>query len=250
MPGMDTSEADNFPTGPEDEFHLDQGVKSDFDGVIEDAWFGTTQNAGNLLFCFLKIKADDGEEVERRFTCGDDWASYDGGVTAEHPTKKHFNTQSNYGRFIAAAMSLAEADLRQRSKELENAGPRNAKLWVGFKFHWVAQEESGTLKDRTTGEDRAWRSIRLLPTQLVNVGEGAAAPSGGTQPEQGTADAGDPLSGVDQIMRSRIKLLAKENDYPSFVDGVMGLPGVVENATLMVALGDESFYETLRSDAT
>jgi hypothetical protein len=62
------------------------GLKDDFDGVIVDAWAELdTQNAGNRTNAWLKILADDGEEVSNRYGLGSDWASYDGGETIEHP---------------------------------------------------------------------------------------------------------------------------------------------------------------------
>lgn len=248
----DHNAADNFPVD-DDEFELETGVKDDYDGIVADAWFGKTANAGETLFLFLKIQADDGEIVERRYSCGDDWGSYDGGVTAEHATKKHFNNNSNIGRLVSAVMSLCEDEVRARSAELNRMGPRNSKLLQGFKFHWEAFPDSGTRRDPTTGNQIPWSTTRVLPTKFLGI-EGVSNPTAAT-PEAApasattgttTADPSDPLSGVSAEVAAQIKVLAKSKSYPDFVDAVMGLTGVVENATLMVALGDESLYNNLR----
>lgn len=256
--------ADNYPT-EDDEFTLESGIKSDYDGVVLDGWFGTREQTGNALNLFLKIKADDGEEVERRYSCGDDWASFDGGKTAEHPSKTHFNNNSNIGRLVSAVMSIAEAEVRARSAELNKLGPRHAGLLVGFKFHWEAFEDSFTPRaTESEPEPKKQEFFRVLPTAFLGI-EGTsnptaataqeaapAATAAGTETAGGEAAAGNapgdsgPLSTVDPSTAAQIKVLAKSKTYPEWVDAVMGLTGVIENATLMVALGDEAFYTTLK----
>lgn len=246
----DHNPADNFPE-TDDEFKTESGLKDDYDGLVVDGWFGTTANAGSTLFLFLKILADDGEEVERRYSCGDDWQSYDGGVTAEHPTKKHFNTNSNVGRLINAFMSLCEKEVRERSAELNRMGPRNAKLLVGFKFHWEVFPREYTIRNRETGEVTKGETNDVLPTKFLGI-EGTTNPTAATQapaaasPTTGATASDDPLASVDASTAAQIKVLAKAKTYPEWVDAVMALTGVVENATLMVALGDESFYNNLK----
>lgn len=255
--------ADNYPA--DDEFALDPGIKSNYDGVVVDEWFGTRDSTGNSLYLFLKIRADDGEEVEQRFTCGEDWASFDGGKTAEHPSKKHFNNNSNVGRLVSAYMSIAEAEVRARSKELNGLGPKAAGLLHGFKFHWDAFEDSFTPREKN--EDGTAKPditfTRVLPTKFLGIegvsnptaatgeqaGSTGPAPASGTTPaaeaQTPTGDAG-PLSTTTPEISAQIRVLAKSKPYSEWVDAVMGLTGVIENATLMVALGDEAFYTQLR----
>lgn len=253
--------ADNYPT-EDDEFTLESGIKANYDGTVIDEWFGTREVTGSSLYLFLKIKADDGEEVEQRFTCGDDWASYDGGKTAEHPSKKHFNNNSNVGRLVSAYMNLCESEVRARSKELNGLGPRAAALLHGFKFHWDAFEDSFTPREKN--EDgtakEAIMFTRVLPTQFLGI-EGVSNPTVATEPAAASTENADasgtsgeaaavpadgPLATVDPSTQAQIKVLAKAKPYSEWVDAVMGLTGVLENATLMVALGDEAFYNNLK----
>lgn len=229
-----------------DEFRLDSGFKDDYDGTVIDAWFGTTEANPNLLL-FLKVQADDGEEVENRYGCGDGWSSFDGGETAEHATKKFFNNRSKIGGLVAAAFdSGAEDAIRAKSKEVNNLGPRASKLWVGFRAHWNVFQEEFDMKDRTTGEQIKRTSTSVLPTKFIEfVGAGAEGKSSSTS-SSAAPTGGGPLDSVDASVATQITLLAKTNDYPSWVDQVMALPDIVSNGTIMSALADQSFYEGLK----
>lgn len=245
----------------DDPFHLETGLKDDYDADIIDAWFGTTENAGNTLFLFVKQLASDGEEVERRYSCGEDWQTFDGGQTAEHPKKQFFNTNSNLGLLIARAFSVgAEDELRKRSNELGGVGPRSAKLWIGFSFHWGVESEDIKLKDRDTGQMVERTVNRVLPTAFLGVKNvaqtsttsqvsGTSGTTESTPPPQGSAPMADSPAGLQNAtpaVAAQVKALAKANDYATWIDRVMQLPNVLNDDTLMAAISDESFYTALR----
>lgn len=248
-----------------DPFHLDSGVKENFDGQVADAWFGQTDNAGDTLFLFLKILADDGEEVERRYSCGDGWKTFDGGITAEHPSRQYFQNNSNLGILLTRAFAVGGEDaLRKRSADLDNKGPKAAKLWSGFRAHWDVERETFKIKDKDTGEMVERERVLVLPTQFLSMVDAAAASgsapgaqnaSGSSQapPISGTPDASSnggevppAFATVNAGMQQMIRSLAKQHDYGSWIDKVMALPGVIENDKLMAGISDEAFYTQLR----
>lgn len=252
-----------------DPFHLDTGLKDDYDGTVIDEWFGTTDNAGDTLFLFLKIAADDGEEVERRYSCGDGWQTFDGGVTAEHATRKFFQNNSNIGLLVTRAFSIgAEEQLRKRSAELNNLGPKHAKLWHGFRGHWNVESETFKIKDRDEGSETFGQMVertsnRLLPTSFEAFVEQATSQPTNTPPisaapqqttatdEAATAQSSNeptpgPFVNVPVGQQQMIRALAKQNGFAEWIDKVMALPGVIENDTLMAGISDEAFYNQLR----
>lgn len=273
-----------------DPFKTDSPFKDDYDGEIVEAWFGIAENYGDNLLAFLKVVADDGEEVENRYGMGGGWNSFDQGETVEHEkatpdNPKHFINTTAYAQLMAAAMeSGAEDELRRRSRdELNNMGPRAAALWKGLKFHWEVKTETGTRKDRTTGEQVPWTSNRVLPTKFLGVAgsataspvsqtaqaapqpastgaEGTTATSGTdaspppaqpgtTQPTEAAASngGGGVWDTIPPALQVPIKAMATSQDYSSWVDSVMALPGVLDNAMLVSALGDEALYNSLRA---
>ena len=99
---MATDEFDSWETG--------SGLMSNYEGTVTEAWFSTDADyqQGKQLLLFLKMDTIDSEgaegETTERYSLGADWASYDGGESAEHPsgTARKINKQSQYGRLIDA----------------------------------------------------------------------------------------------------------------------------------------------------
>lgn len=235
----------------DDPFHQDTGLKDDYDGEIIDSWFAKdpAYNNGQTLQFYMKIAADDGEEVEVRYACGDQWDSFDGGQTAEHASKKFFNKQSTYGVLVQHAFEAGAEDvMRERSSKGRMdgdmpLGPRAAELWKGLRFHMSVV----TTDRKIRGEDVS--TSKAFPDKYLGIGDGStvAAEPGGTVTPITDAPSSDPLAGVDSTIAAQLKILAKTHDYGSWVDEAMALTGVVENATLLSALGDTTFYESLKA---
>lgn len=220
----------------DDPFHLETGLKDDFTAVIVDAWFGTAENVPDLVL-FLKLHDEDGEEMERRYTCGADWQSYDGGKTAEHATKKFFNKNSKLGRLVTAAFDCgAEQMLRSRG---QGAGPRSAEIWKGLNFHWYLQTDTGTF-NRGDRVGEKWESNTYFPDKYI--GEGAATVAA---PKMDGA-ASDPFQGVSTELRDQVINLARSKDFNDWVTAVVQLPGAAQETTLMKAVSTEAFYESLK----
>lgn len=270
-----TEEHDDWQTG--------SGLLSNYDGTVTNAWFSTDVDyqQGKQLLLFLEMTAidEDGTEIEghvERYSPGADWASYDGGESMEHPQggKRKINNQSQYGKLIDAALTAGGAETLRSRGSAKSAG-----VWVGTKWHF--DEVSTTyanLKDDngnpvTSRKNYPAKFLGLVedggqgkaPEQVLGQTGGAAeersdvaveesgkveeSPNG--QEEQASDSATNGLSVLSSLTPETsmtITQLAKEQDYASWVDQVMGLTGVVDNDSLIVALADEAgLYSQLKS---
>lgn len=261
-----------------DPWSTETGLVSDYEGTVVDAWFGTDPKVGGglTLIAHWKLATDSPEnpEVEERWTCGPDWASYDGGETAEHPKgpDKRFNKNSQYGHLIDKIV-----DLGAGGTLAERGTPRTAKVFVGTKWYMEAEVKPYSFKDKDdptkiiSGE-----SSRNYPTKFLGVGdvtvpatqspsptagatpsapstvvptaEATASPSPAPAPAAAPVASGDPFSLLDPTVAAQAKLLAKAKSYSDWVDAMLELPGVAENNDLVMQLAEEGgLYASLRA---
>lgn len=244
-----------------DPFKGDSGLKDDFDGTIKEMWFATDPNSNNPLVvnAYMKIVADDGEEVEPRWACGPDWATYDGGVTVEHPkgAQKGFNNKTKWFRAFSSAMEAGANDvLRSRSSGLEGRGPKDSRIWPGLRFHFnVLEEPYDFMKD---GEKIVGTSSTLMMSKYLGEGQaGAAQSSPAGQSSTSSAPASQPASSptssgagsLDHLPATtiaQIRAHAGAKPFAQFLDAVMEIPGLLDDSTAMSALADEGFYNSLK----
>lgn len=238
-----------------DEFEWETGLFSG-PGTVTDEWFAVSEGGPNLNL-YLKLVGDEGGEgVDARFGCGPDWGSFDGGETAEHPKGKgkRYNANTAVAELFRAAFECgAEELLRKRSQELFNGrGPQSAKLWHGLKFRFEVKSEPYKFKNRETGEMIEGVKNRSLPVEFLGeTGEHVPAaeksqPGTAAEPPVPPADSSDPLSSLSAEDAAKAKVLAKTLPYPEWVDKIMELPNAVASPTLIVALGDEALYNSLK----
>lgn len=221
-----------------DEFDTDKGVKDNYDGLIVEAYFQAGDN--NETNLVLKKFADDGDEVEDYYRIGTDWASFDGGETIEHPTKTKIRADSQIAVLVERAMACgAEAVIRQRSSANGSKGQRTAKLWPGLKFHWDVVEKPYDFKNRA-GEQVTGMSYKSYPTAFLGEGE---LPEGGVSTGESTgSSSGSPQPPAD--IMARLKVLAQAKPFAEWVDEALTIDYVRDN--MLSALGDESFYNSLK----
>lgn len=249
-----------------DPFEGESGLRDDYDGRIDDAWFAVNPNANNAMTLYLKVfDLEEEDELELRYGCGPDWGSFDGGETIEHPKgdQKRLNNSTAYFAFVAASMNAgAEEVLRARSKELDGRGPKDANLWKGLLFHFEVETSVRNMPDRENPGKRIDVTLtRTLPTKFLGVAEGgevkdasvpAAAPAASAEAATNTtttdtpATEGGALGNLTPELRAQIKVLAKTNSYEDWVDAVMALPGALDDAMLVSELGNQAFYESLK----
>jgi len=213
-----------------DEFDTDKGIKEDYDGVVKEAYFQAGDMGRTSLV--LMVMADDGEEVEARYSVGSDWASFDGGETVEHPSKSKIRADSQLATLVEKAMlSGAEHVIRQRA---EGKGQKTAKLWPGLKFHWEVEAKPYSFQDRQSGEERSGTSYKSYPTRFLGESsvEAVAAPAA-AEPETVPAD-----------VIARLKVLAQAKPFAEWVDEALTIDYVRDN--MLATLSDESFYNSLK----
>lgn len=231
-----------------DPFQTSSGLKDDYDGVIVDAWFAKDASAkGDLasrLQWFVVIQPDDQEAVEEvRYPCGNEWETYDGGGTADHPKgdRQLFNKATKYGRFVTAAMnSGAEDQIRARFAE-DGQTPRHAQWLTGYKFHFARENEDKSFKNEQ-GETVQYTDTTLLPRKFLGFDADIAS----TDQEPKQVDVMDSVS--DETANS-IRTAAHDMDYSAWVDHCLELTGVRQSAKLVTALGrPESLYDRLKAE--
>lgn len=230
-----------------DPFKGDVGVKDDYEGVIADAVFLSDPqfNNGNT-FLQLTIHADDGDTVLNRYPCGPDWASYDGGATVEHPSKKNFDARTQIIELITHAFaSGGEQIIRERGMAELRAdgqpfGPRKAAIWVGTRWHWGVIQKPYSFTNRETNEKVEGISNRPLPDKYLGLGDASSAPTPTAPAPTATSDGE-----VDPDTIAKLKVLAAAHPYDKWVDEA--LPLAMGNDTLIKKLGDSSFYESLKA---
>lgn len=219
-----------------DEFDTDKGIKEDYDGTIKDSFFQVgEQGRTNLV---LMVVADDGEEVEARYSIGPDWASFDGGETVEHPNKTKIRADSQLAVLVEKAMlSGAEHVIRQRSSANGGKGQRTAKLWPGLKFHWDVEAKPYDFKNRETGEQVQGTSYKSYPSRFL--GEQSVE-----QPAQESTGSSSSTPQVPPDIIARLKVLAQAKPFAEWVDEALTIDYVRDN--MLSALSDESFYNSLK----
>ena len=225
-----------------DEFDTDKGIRDDYDGTVRDAFFQANEQGNTNLV--LMVLADDGEEVEARYSVGTDWASFDGGVTVEHPAKKKIRADSQLATLVDRAMLCgAESVIRQRSADNGGFGQRTAKLWPGLKFHWDVEAKPYNFKNRE-GEQVEGTSFKSYPTRFLGeVSVEAASPSGQQSTGQSTGSSTGDEQVPDDII-ARLKVLAQAKPFNEWVDEALTIDYVREN--MLATLSDESFYNSLK----
>lgn len=198
--------------------------------VIVESYFTkpTDYNRGQTLCLMLKkVYEEDGEEVIDRYSCGNEFDSYDDGETAEHPKdtdrKKHpFNVNSAIQELVNRTFALGrevdhtvpnaqfpegrpvtevEVMMRERSNALGGLGSRHASIWKGLKLDWKTFTETKPIRDKETGktEERTWN--RSMPVAFLGVFEvtdtpgnefQAASQTVGSSPSVPTVPASSP----------------------------------------------------------
>jgi hypothetical protein len=234
--GSDCVERGNGMTEEYDEFDTDKGLKDDFDGVIQSAMFAPGEYGTTLT---LNLLAEDGDEIDAMYRVGPDWATFDGGQTIEHPSKKvKLNSRSQASVLVRAAMDAgAEKVIRERSAANDKIGPRGTVIWPGLKFHWGVVENSYDLPDPTPEDPKHMRTVtsaKQYPTEFLGEVEvsdvSTTSSTGGDIPES---------------TMTTLTELAQKFPFKSWVDECLKLDECHDTVVVM-KLSDESFYDSLR----
>lgn len=242
-----------------DPFALGSGLPlADTDVVVTAVEFRfDTQYAADACVAAITFQPDQGEAQEQLYSCGKGWEPLDRGASAGHTSGRemNFNGQSNYGRFLAAAM-VCEGwvdDARASGRT-----PHNADLWIGSRFHLGTLEISVT--NPTKKDAGATIKTLIIPVEYHGQGEDedeaapaktatkkAAARPAAARPAAAAAKPAVATGGTSAIERKQLALIAElsaENedlveelralagehaDHESFMEAALELPGVADS---------------------
>ena len=224
--------ADDF-----DEFATDSGLKDDFDAVVVGALFSPGEYGTTLT---LNLRADDGDEVDAMYRCGPDWATFDGGQTIEHPSKKlKLNARSQLAVLTRHAMTAGAEDvIKKRSAANGKIGPRGAVIWPGLKFHWTVVETAFDIPNQKNDDGS--------PVKGTSVKQYPATFLGEVEVSEGETSTGSSTPG--EIPEAALKVmteLAQKHEFKEWVDMCLQQEECRDNVVVM-KLSDESFYNSLR----
>lgn len=233
-----------------DSWQTGSGLLTDYEGTVIKAEFAIDVNYQQgipyLLFLTLEyVDKDSGETFENveRYSVGSDWKSYDGGETVEHPkgATQRINKNGQYGRLIDAAIEAGGADLLRKRGKATNAG-----VWVGTQWHFAEVSTDYNIDGNKITSNKNFPDKYL---GVVEDGGSGKAEELTTESIQGvgpSSNGSGVLDDVDPALVLQMTGLAREHDYSSWVDQVMGLTGVAESDTLIVALADDKLYTQLK----
>lgn len=228
-----------------DSWQTGSGLLTDYEGTVVKAEFATDidyqQGIPTLLFLTLEYAdKDSGETFENkeRYSVGADWKSYDGGETVEHPKgpTQRINKNGQYGRLIDAAIEAGGADLLRKRGKATNAG-----VWVGTRWHFAEVSTDYNI------DGNKITSTKNFPDKYLGVIEDGGSGKAESPPVKAETNGAGTLDDVDPALVLQMTGLAREHDYSSWVDQCMGLTGVAESDTLVVALADDKLYTQLKA---
>lgn len=213
------------------------GLLDDFDFTIERAEFSTDTRYRNGEVLLLKFfgtgTTADGAfpETELFYSCGEGWASFDGGRTAQHEGGKvSFKKNTNIGRLIDRMVELGMAQVL-----VSHGQPTEAAAYEGLRIH--VKRETLTFPGR--GDREAVSFEIALPTAYL--GEGSAAPAPAPAAAAATpASNGGAASGA--VLKAKVMAEAKKHgDHAAFLDAVLTqYPEVAEDEALFALVVDEA----------
>lgn len=226
---------DDLMDGPWDEEwpEPESGMLTGYVGTVVDAWFAANERFGGTQLN-LKQTTDSPSSPEwtEQINCGDQWESFDGGITIENKEnadKANVHANSRYGEFQAAIMAIVPREILKGK-----GGPLNAKTYMGLTFKWSEVKKEYSVKDKVTGEQKTGVSSYNMPSAYL--GEGAVTSSAAP-----SATSSSGLDGVDDALAASIReAKAASTTHSEFVDKAISLTGVVGNDMLVKAIADEN----------
>jgi hypothetical protein len=226
-----------------EDFEGESGRLTDYEAYVEDAFFANNPESSfdkRAVNINLVMITDSPElpQFTERYKTGPDWQTFDGGKTVEHPKdKKKFNRQTQYQKFIDAALGCMDQD--QIGELVAKGGPREAAIWIGSKWFMSEVTESFTIQQ---GEDAGQTRTmsKNFPSKFLGWGD--------LPTQDSTGQSNGLLDSLDTDMVESLRQLA-QGPHNLFMDGALEVPGVAANSQLVIALADEgpgSIYLTLK----
>lgn len=160
--------------------------------------------------------------------------------------KFHWNVQTEDVKFTDKMGKLVE---RQTNVVVPTA-------WLGVDESIPPMARSGgSAAGNTATSSTSSSSTANAPSTQPAAATSSAAPeaattttgASGNGASQAPQAPDDVLSTLDAEASAKLRLAAKTQDYPTFVDSALEIPGIPTNAAVVSKLGDENFYLSLRA---
>jgi hypothetical protein len=254
-----------------DAFTFSEGFEQVFDGLIVDAYFAVDNSyaPNTLLMHWVVRNLETGEELSNplKFSCGDGWITKDDGATAWHkekPIEKMvFNKNSSYGSICLKC--LEEFDMGSILLErFDRRGPgfREAKGWVGLKFHFEPVQRS------YKGLDEKANRPKIMPVEFLGEEEtgkkkktAKASRESTTKAEAKVESAAEKAkrllaekkgkSGKEKTLEEKLTDLAKKSaDFEEFVAKALEMSEVMQDEEWLAKVADpEVFYASVMGES-
>ena len=208
----------------------------DFDFVVTDAWFGSSEALNEasgeeimLLHLVGTTNLEDYPVLDEvgfhpSFKLKEGWEVRDGGATVEYTGSGKDNFGSWYGRFCDIAIKVTE-DIAEKPEDplAGDAEPIFAKTWIGTKWHMLEQEyDFGTFGVHA----------HLLPTAFLGKADTASAPS----------PAADTTAANNGSLRDQLLELAKGITTEEFQPQALVMPGVNNDSELLMEIASGTLH--------
>jgi hypothetical protein len=238
---------------------MDTGFTSDYVGTIQKVLFAES-DFGNLQATFTNrydtpIVGDDGEMRDTRpefYTVGGAnlWRAVEGGsafTSSDGDSDKRIRINSQFGELVNRIGDLVgrEELLDRAPLGVDDIVPLyQSETYEGLRFHWITEGagKKYSFNDRATGElKEGYTKGRQMPVEYL---------PGGEQLKLAAADFNVEALGLDDETLGDLRTLAAGEGFDKFqksgISLARGLQGTDTYGTLIAALSDREFYETLR----
>lgn len=236
-----------------DYFELGSGLPlADANVTITNAEFRfDTSYSADAVVCAIEFTPhEEGHEAqEQLYSVGKGWEPLDRGATVAHGSGKpvKINNQSNYGRFIAAAVECEGFLDYAREVGLQ---PNSAALWVGTQWHLGTIEISTTNPSKPNDPPKV-KSV-IIPDEFLGVGEEdeeeeapakpaakktvakkVAAPAKKAAAKPAASPAADQVAELEaedaDLVAALIQAATDADDQDAFMEAAMEIEGVSGN---------------------
>ena len=235
-----------------DYFELGSGLPlADAEVTITNAEFRfDTSYSADAVVCAMQFTPhEEGVEAqEQLYSVGKGWEPLDRGEMVGHGSGKQvkINNQSNYGRFIAAAVECEGFLDYAREVGLQ---PNSAALWVGTQWHLGTVEVTTTNPSKPNDPPKV-KSV-IVPDEFLGAGEeeeeekapAKKAPAKKVAAKKAAAPARKPAAspaadqvaelqaedGGEELVEALIAAAGEAEDQDAFMEAAMEIDGVSGN---------------------
>ena len=228
-------------------WETESGLVDDIDGWVTNPRFGTKEEYASVvvqesetdgvkgLMFLIDLMDEKGEIIASQgWSVGTGWTPNDDGSEISHPKRNNVVHNTLYGQ-------LQNIVVKELGVEMDKFGiPTIAASWDKLGFHWMIKEH-----DTVGGK----KGKGLMPTQFLGkMGEEekkATAKTTTTTKTQTKAVKPKTESGVSDVEKEALKLVAQSKTVKEFQLRAMKVPAIVSNDALMSKClddGPDGFY--------